>query len=153
MSYLDAEGLIIEHLKGTITLVPENKILSAADMEGVLEKSQANPAIQVILLDDQPESNQKGELNSQLVGQLWQVVVVVRNVKEKSGSAARKQAGGIIEQTIKALNGKHFKHPYGRMERIKSPYRPTYRGGFFYFPLLFKVRMRTTGSESYSRPL
>jgi len=153
MNYLNAEKLIIDCLKAEIETISPTKILSAVDIDGVKSKNQINPAIQVILYDDQPEEAAGGELNSQFVHQLWLTMVVVRNVRHESGKGARVDAGEIISDVISILNGKHLKAPYSRMIRIKSPYRPTYINGFFYFPIMFKVRMKTTGRERYTKPL
>jgi len=153
MSYLAAETLIVEHLQQNMQTVPAKKVLTAASLDGVMEETQVTPAVQIIFLDDQPEEIEKGEFNSQFTNQLWHLIVVVRNVKDKSGRAARDEAGEIVAEVISLLNGKHFKHPFGRMRRVKSPNRPTYREGFFYFPLLFVLRMKSTGSQAYRKPL
>ena len=153
MSYLSAEQLIIDCLRSEIQTLPSDSILSASDIADVKTQQQVSPAIQVILHDDQPLQAEGGELNSQFVEQLWNVVVVTRNVRNRSGQSARDDAGNIINDVISILNGKHFKHPFNRMLRVKSPYRPTYNNGFFYFPMTFKVRMKTSGRERYTKPI
>ncbi|NOR70887.1 MAG: hypothetical protein GQ532_14535, partial [Methylomarinum sp.] len=127
----------------------KGNVLSVADLEGVEEQLQKTPAAQVIFFDDVPVNGDKGKSGpNQLVDQFWLVIVVVKNVKGKSGAEARKQAGPIIAGVIKQLH--HFDpgHPYSKLTRVKAPYRATYRNGFFYFPMMFKTRFSTEGNKN-----
>jgi hypothetical protein len=152
MHQLSAEAIITSQLKNKLSLVRDKHVLTAADMQGVTEQSQPTPSAQVLFYDDTPVTNDKGESgNKQLVNQYWLVVVVVRNVKDKSGKSAREDAGPIITEVIKLLH--HYDlggHPFFKLTRVKAPYRATYRNGFFYFPLMFKTRFSTVGNKNVS---
>lgn len=149
MSYLNAEQLIIQQLKDSVALVPDRSVLSAADLDGVLEAAQLSPALHVVLYDDVPVSRSHGvSANHQLIDQFWLVVLMIKNVKNKSGEAARTDAGEMITQIIAGLHHYKMPQPYLKLVRVKAPYRATYRNGFFYFPLMFKTRFSTEGNKN-----
>ncbi len=149
MTYLRAEQLIKQRLVDQVTEVPEHNILSAADLEGIKENSQPVPALHVVFFDDNPTANKNETVSiQQSTEQNWLITVAVRNVRDKSGESARDEAGLLINQVLQALNGWHPDLGFMRMSRKKSPYRPTYRNGFFYFPMLFSVKMNTEGVKT-----
>ena len=150
MTHLSAETIITDQLKAGVDSIANNRVLNAADMEGMTENSQPAASLQVIFFDEAPVSGKNGvSAHNQLVDQFWLVVVVVRNVKAASGVNARNDAGPIISDVIAALH--HFDmggHPFMKLVRVKAPVRATYRNGFFYFPMMFKTRFSTAGNKN-----
>ncbi len=143
MSHLNAEQIIIDRLGAELTTKGLH-VLSASDLHHGKQSAQLNPAVQVIFHDEIPEKS-KGRV--QKVRQQWLIVVVVRNVKDKSGEAAREEAGQLINDVIKALHNYEIGRPCQRFERIKSPYRADYVNGLFYFPLAFETEIITHGAK------
>lgn len=142
--YLIAESLIQARLAEPGRDLP--RVLSGADLEGVVEESQPSPAIHLVGPFEQIPVG-KGDTalrnRAQKVIQGWMLVVVVRNVRGVAD--ARKDAGPYVSGTIKALQGWTPSTEHGAMLRRDAPYRPTYRNGFFYYPLLFQTQIITTG--------
>ena len=138
--YLAAEQLIKDRLKAQIADV---HVLSAEDLEGVRENSQPSPALQVIYYDDSAEEGaRKGK--SQRINQTWLVVIVVRNVADKSGVGRRLALGELILQTLNALSGYKLSDEFSELVRVRPPFRITYRNGFAYFPIAFSTNLYFT---------
>lgn len=142
--YLIAESLIQSRLREPARDLP--KVLCAADLEGVEEQSQYAPCIHLIgPIEQLPvgKGDTAQRYRAQKVLQGWLLVVVVKNVK--GVAAARSDAGPIISRAIQAIQGWGPSQEHGPMLRRDAPYRPTYRNGFFYFPLFYQTQIITTG--------
>lgn len=145
-NHLAAEQLIKNRLGQKVASISDAKILSARDLEGVKAKSQVNPAIHVLYADDDVTvSDRKGSGQAQAIKQLWRVVLVVRNVSDVSGESIREDAGEIIDEILKALQGWQPSASHSPLQRTKSPFRTTYRDGFAYFPFQFSTQMTVIG--------
>lgn len=145
-NYLSAEALIKARLSEAARDLP--RVLAAADLDGVIEKSQTTPAIHLVSLPDSiPQGKNDSAVRSknQIVYQRWMVVIVVKNVS--TADRLREDAGPYISGTIKALQGWPPSAEHGHLHRVEAPYRPTYRNGFGYFPLLFTTKIITTGDQ------
>jgi hypothetical protein len=150
-NYLAAEELIKARLAEKLSEVPALNILSAADLDGVKEASQVTPAVHVMYFDDEvPGSDGDAALKSrhQKTQQLWAVILVVRNVRDKTGQASREDAGLLISTLLDTLQGWKPSAEHGPLRRRKAPFRTTYRNGFAYFPFLFSTQIVTTGSAA-----
>lgn len=145
-NHLIAEQLIKARLIHKVECIPAKHILSAIDLEGVKQKSQVIPAIHVLYADDVVVTSDKaGSGRGQTFDQLWNVVVVVRNVKDSTGESSRAAAGDIIDATLKALQGWTPSNDHTALHRTRSSFRTTYMNGFVYFPLQFSTKMMTIG--------
>jgi len=145
-NHLAVEQLIKARLSEKMCLIDDSKILSARDLEGVQAKSQINPAIHVLYADDDVNvSDRAGSGIAQSIKQLWRVVVVVRNVRDTTGESSRNDAGEIIDEVLKALQGWQPSASHSPLKRTKSPFRTTYRDGFAYFPFQFSTQMTVIG--------
>ena len=150
-NYLSAEPLILNRLKSRVIGVPQQDMAAAADLAEVTEKQQRPKAIYVQYFDDALVSGDKGRTfigQAVAVDQLWLVVVMVRNVSDTSGSQAREDAGPIVLEVLKSLQGFVLSKEHGALQRRNSPYRTTFRNGFCYVPLLFAARVSVTGYEN-----
>jgi len=144
-NHLEAEQLIKARLFARVPSIDSKHIFSAADLEGVKERSQATPALHLLYAGDNVIASSSGNGQAQEFEQLWNVVVVVRNVRDISGEATRLQSGEIIDSVLKALQGWNPSPAHSKLKRKSSPYRPTYRNGFAYFSFQFSTQMNITG--------
>lgn len=147
-NYLAAESLILSRLKDRIAGVPQRDIAAAADLADVTEKQQRPKAIYVQYFDDALVAGDKGKTfagQAVAVDQLWLVVVMVRNVSDTSGSQAREDAGPIVLEVLRSLQGFIPSSEHGALQRRNSPYRTTFRNGFCYVPMLFATRVSVAG--------
>lgn len=135
-NHLRAEDLLINKLRG-LALVPNPHVLGAADLDGQDVARQPVPALHVIHWDESPVAGQ-GELPVQVIEQQWLVVICVRNVRDRTGDAARDAAGPLIDGVLSGLIGERLASDMAPLRLIRAP-RRTYESGFLYFPLLFST--------------
>ena len=135
-NHLRAEALLIQRLRA-LALVPTQNVLGAAALDAQDVARQPVPALHVIHWDDAPISG-AGELPVQMVEQQWLVVVCVRNVRDRTGDAARADSGVLIDAVLRGLIGHRLANDLAPLKLIRGP-RRTYEGGFLYFPLLFST--------------
>ncbi|MEO5330544.1 MAG: hypothetical protein H7839_00865 [Magnetococcus sp. YQC-5] len=129
--YLAAEPLIVARLNDQIDNV---SIKSTWGMPKIQETFDLPPAVLIILEADIP-----GQINlledgpSQLVEQTWLCLVVVGD--------AQNEAGPLISQVIKALNGwQPSDTSFSPFKRVKSTFVPDYSpNGVYYFPVAFST--------------
>lgn len=136
--YLSAEGYLIEQLKAK---VPGFKaVLSAADLAGVLEAAQQTPAAHVLYWGERL-GDSTGRGRAQMSYQQWLIVIATRNAStQRTGEAARNEAGPLIDAMLSALQG--WAPANGQpLQRIPGPKAAYTRGGFAYFPFLFETRL------------
>ncbi len=141
--WLGLETRLIERLRSVMPA--EVKVLPAADLAGVVENSQATPAVQVYyrgyrLVDDQAGGGM------QLVEQTWLAVVVVRNAAgQRDGAATRASASLLCNDVFKALLGYRPGAPFSSLKLANAPNAEWSKGGFGYFPLGFTSRLTVRG--------
>lgn len=141
--WLGLEPRILARLQAV--LPPEVKVLSAADLAGVVENSQATPAVQIYydgyrLIDEQANGG------VQMVEQTWLAVVVVRNAAgQRDGKATRQSASTLCNDVFKALLGHRLGAPYTALKLANAPRAAWSKGGFGYIPLGFTSRLSVRG--------
>lgn len=141
-NHLRAEGLLISKLR-SLGLVPDHHVLGAAELEAQDVARQPTPALHVIHWDEAPVPAQ-GELPVQMIEQQWLVVVCVRNVRDRTGDAARDAAGPLIDGVLSGLIGERLDGAMVPLRMIRAP-RRTYEDGYLYFPLLFSTGFSVGG--------
>lgn len=114
-------------------------VLSAAELEGVREEDQLSPAVHVLYRGF--AAGQAGGSTMELE-QFWSTVVVVRNLADDSGEAARGEAGRLVMRVIDALLGRDFDIAgVGRIEPAKMQLAPGFRAGHMYLPVGWQAPM------------
>lgn len=144
-NYLIAEQLIVERL--TTRLRGVKKVLAAADLAGVAESSQTTPAVHVVYQGYRP-TQEKEDGATQQTEQTWLVVVAVRNVRDtRAATATREDAGPIMLDCLRALQGWLPSKEHSRLKLSTAP-QAGYRAGFGYFPMAFTTKLITRGDDT-----
>lgn len=146
--YLALGALIIARLKDLDLGIPPANVISARDLTGVQEKAQLTPAVQVYYWGDLLGA-EAATKQGRLITQQWITVVQVKNARDqRSGEAARADAGPLAQSVITGLQGWRPGPGYGPMSRFAAP-RPLYSpGGFLYVPLGWQSQISTQGNPS-----
>ncbi|MDI3326777.1 hypothetical protein QKW35_20565 [Pontibacterium granulatum] len=132
--YLAAEPELIALLDQVEGL---RKVYSTADLAELKERSQITPAAHVIYWGDAvPDTAQGGNLSH--VTQTWVVVLAV-NLRKKD------EAGPLLARIIQQLSGARIS--LGPVQRINPIAKPTFSGGFGYYPLAFNFKFRIKGAR------
>lgn len=131
------EDRIVELLQAAVAgLSPKVHVLTAADLDGVKENAQLTPALHVISGGFRPVES--GRLAVRLA-HTWYVVAAVRNVAtQRSGAAARREAGPLLARAIGALLSERLPGSDKPMELAAGP-RGEHRAGFYYLPSAWTV--------------
>lgn len=116
--------------------IPAVHVLTAADLADVKESAQKTPAVHLIyggygVVEDLGTAWK--------LAHTWYAVVVVRNVAtQRTGKAARQNAGPLVTQVVGALVGAN---PPGATRALKlvSPPPASYNAGHQYIPSAFEV--------------
>ena len=129
--YLAVEPLIVARLNDQLNNVT---IKSTWGMPKIQETFDLPPAVLVFLEEDRPGLvNLLEDGASQKVEQIWLCLVLVAD--------AANEAGPLISQIIKALNG--WQPPgetFSPLKRMKSSFAPDYSpSGVYYFPVAFST--------------
>jgi len=144
MALLDAGPQIEARLKAKCPAVGDN-VFSSEDLAGVKEKGQVTPALHVVLHSYRPLSDDEG--SGTLWREIWLVVAVVKNMRQKVGTeAVRNAAAALLDETVAALDGWRCPGSVGLL-RATDPPAPLITDGFGYFPLAFEVQTVTAGAE------
>lgn len=143
MDYFGIEPLLMARLRERVP--GARAILSAADLAGVQEQQQADPALHVFYMGDRFGDSARGGACVE-IQQTWAVVVVVRELR--AAAVTRASAGELVGAVIAAVQGWQAGPDYGPLRRIEAP-QPIYRpGGWCYFPLYFLARVLSEGSAT-----
>ncbi len=145
-NYFAPEAAIVARLRAE---VPEAvKVYTPFDLQGVIEASQASPAIHVVYAGDQVGGTnpgaQAGAGAAKIVDQRWLVVLAVRTASAQLQDTAeiRTKAGAIIPRILGALQGWQPVQWMRPLARVSGP--PSgYSSSFAYFPFLFEGRVNT----------
>jgi len=130
VDYLAVEPLIVARLKEQ--LFSDVTIQSTWGTPKIQEMPELPPAVLLLLEADNP-----GEVNhsglAQKIEQIWTCIVVVKD--------AETEAGPLISQVIKALNGWQPEDTaFSPFRRVKSGFSHEYSPStVFYFPLAFST--------------
>jgi hypothetical protein len=147
-NYLELEGLILARLEETGHNHPPIFYLSAADLDGILEKAQPAPAFHVLFWGDLFPQGDGSQVSSRAVYkviQRWLVLVAVRNVSNQiTGQAARTEAGPLLTMAHVALAGwtpvsTDTKRTWKPLRRVTPGVASLYREGFAYFATMWEA--------------
>lgn len=145
-NYFAAEQAIVERLRDKVAGTV--KIYTPFDLQGVVESSQASPAIHVVYSGDVVGGTgtgpQAGAGAAKIVDQRWLVVLAVRTAAAQLQDTAeiRVKAGEFIPQILDALQGWQPVEWMRPLARISGP-TAGYSSSFAYFPFLFEGRVTT----------
>lgn len=131
--YLAAEQELIDTVAQVNGI---RKVYSSADLAQMEERSQICPAVHVIYWGDRVADQAQGGMLGR-VTQTW-IVVLVIDLRNKDA------AGGLLADLVKKLSGVHT--VLGPINRTNAP-KPSFRGGFGYYPLAFEITFRTKGAK------
>ena len=144
MALLEAGPLLEARLKAKCQAAGDN-IFTTEDLAGVKEKGQVTPALHIVLHSYRPLSDDDG--SGTRWREIWLVVAVVKNMRQKVGTeAVRNAAAALLAETVAALDGWRCPGTVGLL-RATDPPAPLITDGFGYFPLAFEVQTVTTGAE------
>ena len=136
--FIAAKGIIAK-LKADIPEV-SGRVYSAAELEDIKEAQQITPAIHVIHAGDSICSR-SGDGSTQMFDQEYFVILAIRNAAtQKTGEAARADAGEILCKILKTLQGFKPHSDCDPLKRTNAP-SPGYGAGYGYFPLAFTTRL------------
>ena len=138
-NFFSAGQLILAHLKAVINL-PDTNIRPAPNEEWVI-KNAVDKSIHVIFFDDQPNQKEHGSAGrgkSQISKQFWMVTISLRNGSD-FGNAARTDAGDLVIQVLKALQGFDLSKDHRPLKREPCPKRNPDTGVFVHVPLMFST--------------
>lgn len=142
--HLAVEGLLIARIGAQVQGL--RAVLSAADLAGVSQTQQVTPAVHVLYAGDQVPTGEgaRGWTGTpQKINQHWMAVVAVRNARtQRSGEAARSDAGPLLSQLIAALAGYTLGPDFGPLMRVPAP-QPAYDASWAYFPTQWTVEFYT----------
>lgn len=126
------EDRIVELLKAAVAgMSPAVHVFTSAELEDVREAAQLTPALHVI--SDGFRPIESGHRAARLEHQ-WYVVAAVRNVStQRSGTAARREAGPLLAKAMSALLSEHLPGAAKPLELAPAP-RGRYTSGHFYLP-------------------
>ncbi|QXL84095.1 hypothetical protein [Comamonas sp. NLF-1-9] len=127
------EAAIVDLLKAAVAgLTPAVQVLTAADLASVKEAAQYTPALHVISDGFTPQSEADPRLLR--LAHRFYVIAAVRNVAtQKSGRAARRDAGPLLARAMAALLGEKLPGTTRPLAAMRAP-GGEYRAGFFYLP-------------------
>lgn len=132
--YLAAEPILVSTLEKVEGI---RKVYLSEDLATLDEHSQIAPALHLIYWGDRvAKQAQAGVVGH--VTQTW-VVVLVIDLRKKH------KAGGQLADLIKTMSGVHTE--LGIINRVNAPEKPSFRGGFGYYPLAFELTFRTKGAR------
>ena len=145
-NYFEAEAAIIARLDAEVPGIM--KIYTPFDLQGVVESSQASPALHVVYSGDVVGGTnpgpQAGHGASKIVDQRWLVVLAVRTAAAQlqDTTSIRTKAGELIPRVLGALQGWQPVQWMRPLARISGP-PAGYSSSFAYFPFLFEGRVTT----------
>lgn len=131
------EDQIVALLKAAVAGVsPAVHVLTAPDLDAVRETAQFVPALHVIGNGFEPADSQYKVAR---LRHTWYVVAVVRNqAAQRSGLAARRDAGPLLARAMNALLSAPLAGAATLLEPVRAP-RGVHRNGYFYLPSGWQV--------------
>lgn len=138
---LIVEDAIVDRLEEA--LGDEVRVLRAADLAEVKDRSQVAPAVHVIYGGYEPVSDVDGG-SVQYLETRWIIVVVSKHAR---GSVeARSRIDGWIDKVFTSLAGWRPGAAQRRM-RLRTAPSPVYQTGLAFFPLAFTTRTTLRGAN------
>jgi hypothetical protein len=146
MQYFSARDLIINQLKASLASTGLNcRVLAVAGWKQALEQLQPSPVLFVWHQTDRIPTNASGNRSlgkHQIVDQVWNVALAVRNVADIAGSAAQDDANTLMPIVL-GLQGRKFDVDHGHFYRVQSAFQSAYVNGVGIFPFAFSTRIFT----------
>ena len=145
-NYFEPETAIVARL--TAEVVGITRIYTPFDLQGVVEASQASPALHVVYSGDVVGGTgtgpQAGAGSSKIVDQRWLVVLAVRTAAAQlqDTTEIRTKAGELIPRILGALQGWQPVQWMRPLARVSGP-PAGFSSSFAYFPFLFEGRVIT----------
>lgn len=145
-NYFAAEQAIVARLTAEVPGIL--KVYTPFDLQGVVESSQASPALHVVYAGDVVGGTgtgpQAGAGAAKIVDQRWLVVLAVRTAAAQLQDTTdiRTKAGEFIPRILGALQGWQPVEWMRPLARISGP-TAGYSSSFAYFPFLFEGRVTT----------
>lgn len=145
-NYFAAEAAIVARLQEKVSGI--TKIYTPFDLQGVVESSQASPALHVVysgdLVGGTNPGPQAGAGAAKIVDQRWLVVLAVRTAAAQlqDTTEIRTKAGVLIPAILGALQGWQPVEWMRPLARVSGP-SAGYSSSFAYFPFLFEGRVTT----------
>ncbi len=141
MDYLFLEDLLIARIREQVTGLVT--VEGVADLASVDQASIATPAVYVVYLGDviaQGAHHQGGQRAIQTVTQNWAVVLCVGYADSLGdGYGARRIAGPILGELLKAVTGWTPDAGVQPLARTAQQAPVSYDDGVFYYPLVFQA--------------
>lgn len=146
VNYFEPEAAIVARLQAEVPGII--KIYTPFDLQGVVEGSQASPALHVVYSGDgvggASPGPQAGAGTAKIVDQRWLVVLAVRTAAAQlqDTTEIRTKAGELIPRILGALQGWQPVQWMRPLARVSGP-SSGYSSSFAYFPFLFEGRVIT----------
>lgn len=146
MTYFSARDLIIaKHKSDLATAGLQCRVLPSAGLKHAIEQLQPAPVIFVWHHADKIPTNDTGYRQSgkrQIVDQIWNSVIAVRNVADTAGAGAQDDADALVAVLLQ-LQGHKLSESHGHCYRVPSQFQSAYVNGFGIFPFAFSTRIYT----------
>lgn len=146
MTYFSARQLIIDHLQAeAVKASVKCRVLPVAGWKQALEQLQAVPGLFIWYQTERVPGGETGRRQNgkrQIVDQVWNVVVGVKNVADSAGANAQDDAEPIIA-IMQTLQGAKLSAEHGHFYRRQSQFQAAYVNGFGVYPFAFETRIFT----------
>lgn len=136
-NFMALEPRLLQLLEEAVqNVAPAVKVLTAADMQGVMEQSQHTPALHLVYAGFRVAETSRSA--ARLV-HTWWVVAVTKNVaRQRTGKAARADAGPLLAAAVAALMGQQVDGATKPLALMNGP-KPHYSAGFQYLAAAFEA--------------
>lgn len=138
-NYFEPEAAIVARVKEQVAGLKD--VYTPFDLAGMVEASQASPAVHVIYAGDAPPSDAAGRGEVSALAQRWLVVLAVRSssAQLQQTSDIRQLAGATIPVLLRSLQGWQPVTWMRPLKRVPGP-PAGYSPAFAYFPFMFEGR-------------
>lgn len=146
MNYFSARDLIIAQLKTNLSEQGKTcRVLAVAGWKQALEQLQPAPVLFVWHQTDRipgGDTATRSHGKRQIVDQVWNVALAVRNVADIAGAGAQDDASDLMPVLL-GLQGIKLDADHGYLYRAQSQYQSAYVNGVGVFPFAFSTRIYT----------
>lgn len=144
--FMLAEPLIVERLKERVPSLAS--VESFGELGDRPEQQQRTPSA-LVGLENFTVDEVRGNGERARYQQTWNVILVVRNARaQRSPEIAREEAGPLVAEVLRTLQGVKLDDALTPLIPASSPFAPTYSaGGLFYAPLAFTTQVHSYQQE------
>lgn len=130
---LEAGPLIVARLEERLAAItPRPRVLTAADLSGVVESKQPSPAVHVVFGGHKVDAvHGTGRITEMTL--TWLTVVAIRNARPRSDEM-HVDAGVLMDAVYEALAGWRIGDNLGHLVAVTPP-KAGHSAGFGYYPL------------------